>query len=519
METKEAAEELVRPYGVIDESLIRVSVQEEAGLELLGKSEPRGVIASDVGGRKRQEDLLTSSDERKEEDPVRIRELTALRLSFKNILQIDNLVGLLALHTLYLDNNAIEEIQNIGHLVNLQWLDLSFNSISEIKGLEKLTNLRDLSLFSNNISVIENIDQCTNLECFSIGKNRISKLDNLLKLRPFKKLRCVTLEENPVCDDPEYRMFVLAFLGQLKYLDNSVVDEKEVVSAREQFQDELLEAQERDKILEENERVAKLHEDHVARLQGAGLEILDSLFHSMFVEDTEFERLKGLPGFEAIYEIYEEQYRVLLEGAVTGGMELYNRYSDEISRFETAGDKFCVENDLKSREIIGDFQKIASADERAKKREDVKDELMTIEMEQVQQLKKLLDVFENRAGAIKSERVDHATQFFRKVEELENSYATTLENLAQNLLDQLSENLLEDLSDELLAFLSDKDALFSAIQSSHDVHMEQLLAKEDVLRDGIIHELTSRVGGLKKSFAALNRERVFELSKLCKELP
>ena len=79
-------------------------------------------------------------------------ELSHLSLSYKNIIEIDNLQAMDRLKKLQLDNNIICRIQGLDHLVNLEWLDLSFNLIEKIEGLDKLTRLTDLSLFSNNIA-------------------------------------------------------------------------------------------------------------------------------------------------------------------------------------------------------------------------------------------------------------------------------------------------------------------------------------------------------------------------------
>ena len=65
--------------------------------------------------------------------------LTHLSLSYKNIIEIDNLKGFEKLEKLQLDNNIICKIQNLDHLVNLKWLDLSFNLIEKIEGLDNLT--------------------------------------------------------------------------------------------------------------------------------------------------------------------------------------------------------------------------------------------------------------------------------------------------------------------------------------------------------------------------------------------
>ena len=44
---------------------------------------------------------------------------TELRLSFKNVIEIDNLQGFYALRTLRLDNNIIKCMKNLDHLVNM----------------------------------------------------------------------------------------------------------------------------------------------------------------------------------------------------------------------------------------------------------------------------------------------------------------------------------------------------------------------------------------------------------------
>ena len=111
-------------------------------------------------------------------------------------------------------------------------------------------NLTDLSLFSNRISEVEGLDSCTQLQCLSLGNNQISSLDGIVKLRKFKSLHLLNLEGNPVSRESEYRMYVLAYLIELKYLDYAMVVKSEVVSAREQYQDELLDVEEKE-VLEE----------------------------------------------------------------------------------------------------------------------------------------------------------------------------------------------------------------------------------------------------------------------------
>ncbi|EER11375.1 leucine-rich repeat protein, putative [Perkinsus marinus ATCC 50983] len=163
---------------------------------------------------------------------------------------------------LYLDNNYIDKISNLECLPNLMWLDLSFNQITKIEGLEKLPKLQDLSLFNNLITEISGLDGCPELTVLSLGRNRIRDLRHVEYLRRFKKLRCLCLAGNPICDSISYRQHIYAYLGQpgrLKYLDYMLIDHTEAQTAAETYHvDDLAELKEREVVLdrkyEEEER-------------------------------------------------------------------------------------------------------------------------------------------------------------------------------------------------------------------------------------------------------------------------
>ncbi|CAN0573130.1 unnamed protein product, partial [Ectocarpus sp. 12 AP-2014] len=96
------------------------------------------------------------------------------------------------------------------------------------------------------ISEIEGLDSCSNLQCLSLGNNRIANLDSIIRLRRYPKLKLVNLEGNPVCREVEYRFTVLAYIKNIAYHDYGTVDPAEVLQAKEQYQDELLELQEKE---------------------------------------------------------------------------------------------------------------------------------------------------------------------------------------------------------------------------------------------------------------------------------
>ena len=133
----------------------------------------------------------------KNEDPL--WNLEHLSLSYKNIIEIDNLTGLECLQKLQLDNNIICKIQNLEHLVNLKWLDLSFNLITKIENLELLTKLTDLSVFANKIKKLEGLDTLTELNILSFGQNEFTQHDEPVQyLKKLKnKLEVLKMADNP----------------------------------------------------------------------------------------------------------------------------------------------------------------------------------------------------------------------------------------------------------------------------------------------------------------------------------
>ena len=91
---------------------------------------------------------------------------------------------------------------------------------------------------------IENLNNLTNLSILSMGNNNITKIENVLYLRRFRNLRLIKLAGNPICNDTEYRPYVISHVKNLKYLDYRMVSEQAVNAAKEHYQDELLEIEE-----------------------------------------------------------------------------------------------------------------------------------------------------------------------------------------------------------------------------------------------------------------------------------
>lgn len=480
-----------------------------------------------------------------ENGSVEFPELRDLALSYQKIFKIDNLVTLGNLMSLKLDNNVITTIEGIGHLTNLTWLDLSFNAITIITGLEQLTKLYDLSLYNNQIMKLENLDQLTKLEVLSVGNNALKATDGLLYLRELDNLKVLNLEGNPVCQDPEYRSFVLAHLDKLKYLDYTLLDEQEVTQAREQYQDELEEYKEK-KILDAATKKREVEmRNHMALLKQANIYIIDNLFHDMFKEDSEIGKVAILPGLQNLKEDYNEKVTLCTDAVKTSLLENHGVMLGHISAFETLYEnhnrfaqtksieaseryrKFVKRVFQRMKQLGQDHESSSSAhastvteilDEARVDCEKLHDQLLDIEMNLVDKSQQSQNELEKQLSGIESSFREGSTEHFRNVEELENGFYEAVSQLCANLMERIStaEDGEEDefFSEECRALLSDRDALTNAISGSHDIHIGKLLAQEDAIREQASVMYQQILNDIKEKEWKRNRSRVAEIIHL-----
>uniref|UniRef100_A0A3B4GY09 Leucine rich repeats and guanylate kinase domain containing n=1 Tax=Pundamilia nyererei TaxID=303518 RepID=A0A3B4GY09_9CICH len=129
--------------------------------------------------------------------------LTHLSLAHNKISRISGLGGLPLTHICL-------KIEGLEHLKSLQVLDLSQNRITSLSGLENLHLLGSLNL-EKNLQVSE-IQECKHIH------------DLLL-------LRDLSLVENPVQEQPDYKLAVIFLLQHLTVLDQEAVTVEEKVSS------------------------------------------------------------------------------------------------------------------------------------------------------------------------------------------------------------------------------------------------------------------------------------------------
>lgn len=98
--------------------------------------------------------------------------------------------------------------------IRLKHLDLSRNAIETLEGLEQLTHLETLNLYYNNVP----------------------SLKELLRLKHNTKLKSLDLRLNPVTkNEPDYRLFVVHMLVNLRKLDDRSVRDNERKAALMHF--------------------------------------------------------------------------------------------------------------------------------------------------------------------------------------------------------------------------------------------------------------------------------------------
>ncbi len=284
--------------------------------------------------------------------------MTSLRLSLKNIIEIDNLTNFDSLAQLRLDNNIIDRITNIDHLSNLKWLDLSFNNITKIEGLDALVNLTDLSLCNNQIETIEGLDNCTKLHVFSISRNHIKDLKKLEYLRRFPELRCVCFDHNPICQLEHYTVHVMAYLTQLKYLDFMLIDWNSEKAVLESYQlDDLSELREKEgeEKHEQDLISAKLAERD--ELKKSFMDLTFGLFGDvLFSPETEPEQLSYLNGYQAVKDDYKEKLDEMTKALLSFMNEQNTLRMRSLLAFEQALDEVLAKSEKKSRDTVCTFQ-------------------------------------------------------------------------------------------------------------------------------------------------------------------
>jgi len=495
------------------------------------------------------EDLLVQGvDEPKKPDeepwdPIEFPQVTSLRLSFLNIIEIANLNNFDSLTTLRLDNNIIDKIANLSHLRNLTWLDLSFNNIREIEGLEGLTKLLDLSLYHNQIEEIKGLDGCKNLNIVSLGHNNIKDLKQVDYLRKFQNLRCLCLADNRVCQNDSYTQHVYAYLSHLKYLDYMLIDRKAITQAQEGYNlDELGETKERE-IAEQNRlRQLKEKEETLARLREAFLDATEDLFEELFKPmEVEPEHVTALTCYTQLKEDYKDQVSDQVKWLRSSMEDRNESRSKKTAAFEKAVAAAEKESEHEAFDQIKQFRAVmkralkeleredsgrAEADKVASALDgqlsDLENFLMASEIQLQESIEEATSDFDGKINEIIKAMTEKATEFFQRLAEIEKKFYADLVAGSKDELEAAAQNsdltnLTEDESSKKALLRNNPEEMNTAIVNFGEAHNTLIQNKEDYMTSQMTSWHASFFNKHRERQYNRNRQRIMDIKKVIDE--
>lgn len=152
-----------------------------------------------------------------------------MRLTVDVIRQAAQVLNPLMERELTLRGLNIPAIENLGVTADgFDCIDLSDNDIPKLENLPALARLKMLLLSNNRITRVapEVGKNLPGVDTLVLTNNKISNLAELDHLASFASLRTLSLLENPVTRRPQYRLYVIHHLPELRILDFQKVSKK-----------------------------------------------------------------------------------------------------------------------------------------------------------------------------------------------------------------------------------------------------------------------------------------------------
>jgi hypothetical protein len=474
------------------------------------------------------------------QDNMPLSELLELRLSFMNIMKIQNLRGLTKLKKLCLDNNIIVKIEGLGEeLVYLEWLDLSFNNIPVVEGLDNLESLTDLSLFSNKIKVLEGgLDKCEKLNLISLGDNLLADKEGTISyLKKFQHLEVVKLEGNPMCQDNEaYRLYVIAHLSHLKYLDYILIDEADKVKAREEHRDEI-NKDATDKGGEEELKKREEDEKH-AELEDAGLGPTYNVLPNLLEEyKDDYRKIRLLPDVQFADEDFQTKFRDATSAFQVKIMKLNAYRLEMISKFKQSVKKAEDENEQEDIKNISNYEKIekislrtfeqSDQDDLAEdalkeiypKINDLEHVLIDKEMQLVERINEAIDRFEKSLKACVDQIRDETKSYQEDMNKEIDSFFTEVEKVKEEQLKQFFSETsnADNYTQEQREVYTDKEGLNSSVTLLGEEMKNLIFQIEEDVNKYYEEEMETFTVTFKEEKHERNRNHIREIMELVEE--
>lgn len=160
------------------------------------------------------------------------------RLTAELILRSAQYMNCVSEYEIDLRGCKIGQIENLGATENqFDSIDLSDNAVIILEGFTKLPRLKTLLLSNNRVTRIgRNLEaSIPGLALLNLANNRLKNLKDLDNLATLPKLQNLSLLENEVTKQPNYRLYVIFRMPGLKLLDFKKVKQKERDAAQQAF--------------------------------------------------------------------------------------------------------------------------------------------------------------------------------------------------------------------------------------------------------------------------------------------
>ncbi|KAJ9580124.1 hypothetical protein L9F63_004197 [Diploptera punctata] len=484
------------------------------------------------------------------EEGIILEEVERLRLEFLNILKIDHLSMMTSLVMLKLPGNIIEKIEGLDALINLKELDLSFNNIEVIENLNELVKLEILTLFQNRIKKLENMDMLVKLTIFSIGNNKIDDMHEVIYMRQFCHLHSFNMAGNPCTEDKgiDFRQFICAYLPNLTYYEYRIITSEERQNAYEKYRADLEQLEKQEEKIKQKRNEQETRAKELVHHTEAFVENLDGdqLFVALFENDRDGKALLKI-GDTAIdiFNNFHDELVAVVKQLFKVGIEQNGIRQEEIKQFYKCVDDAKETTRYASQEYVEIFfekkaeiffqirkllqtiDDLITEDEIPKRNEYITElqkwsqeyhtqlqnaryKLMSEELTLFNQIEEINGNFEQNINDLVAVFIESAQSFFVQVRNLESNYSEEITEVSNGFLTNLNISSIP-LHPDLKYVMIDKESLNNALIQSHDIHLQAIDSREDLLVSRIQNWVEEYCENIHKEEIRRSRKKVTEI--------
>jgi Leucine-rich repeat (LRR) protein len=113
-------------------------------------------------------------------------------------------------------------------LVDVRAVNIWGFNLSDVSVVAKLPNVETLAFSVNHITSLAAFAQCRNLRTLMLRENEISDFAEIRHLQGLDILTNLSLKDNPIAQEPNYRQIVMRMLPQLRTLDDVPCDRSSI---------------------------------------------------------------------------------------------------------------------------------------------------------------------------------------------------------------------------------------------------------------------------------------------------